>query len=196
MSNAPDDPGHRPPSPRQGEPQPFQGEPQPYQSDPQSFQGEPQPYQGGHPAPGGYALPGGYPPPSPPNQPPPPAGPWQSSPGYGPSPYPYQGPPRPAGKGFLGALFDMNFDHMVTIKVIRMAYALAIAVYSAIALLMLYEAWGFSVWNKFLEWITILATPVIWLTGILTTRMALEFVINQFKISEHLKAIRDQKEPR
>lgn len=84
---------------------------------------------------------------------------------------------------------------MVTIKVIRMAYALAIAVYSAIALLMLYEAWGFSVWNSFLEWITILATPVVWLGGILTARLTLEFAINQFKITEYLKAIRDQKEP-
>ncbi|GAA0356792.1 DUF4282 domain-containing protein [Actinoallomurus spadix] len=184
MSNAADDPGHRPPPPRQGDPHPYQGDPQPHL-------GDPQPHPGGPPY-GGYAPP-------PPNQPPPPAA-WQGPPpGYGP-PAPYPGPParpaRPAGKGFLGALFDMSFDHMVTIKVVRAAYALSIAAYTGIALLMLYEAWGFSVWNKFLEWITILATPVVWLTGILTTRLALEFVINQFKISEHLKVIRDQNEPR
>jgi Domain of unknown function (DUF4282) len=196
MSNAPDDPERHPPLPRQGAPRPHRDDPQPYQGDPDPYQGAPPAYHGDPLHPGGQPPYGGYAPP--PAQPP--AGPWQGPPpGYGPPPNPYSAapgrPPRPAGKGFLAALFDMSFDHMVTIKVIRAVYALSIAAYTGIALLMLYEAWGFSVWNRFLEWITILATPVVWLTGILTTRLALEFMINQFKISEHLKAIRDQKEP-
>jgi hypothetical protein len=178
MSNAPDDPGHRPPPPRQGDPQPYQG--------------DPQPHPGGQP-PHGYAPP--------PNQPPPPAGPWQGPPpGYGPPPQgPYGSPgysPRPAGKGFLGALFDANFDHMVTTRLIKAAYALAIVVYSLISLLLLLLAWSFFVWNKPLGFITLIAAPIFWIAGLLSTRIVLEFVINQFKISEHLKAIREQGEAR
>jgi hypothetical protein len=173
MSNAPDDPGHRPTPPRQGDPQPYPGPPQP-------------PY-------GAYAPP--------PNQPPPPAGPWQGPPpGFDPNSPPPPGTsgyqPRPAGRGFTGALFDLNFDHMVTPRLIKGAYGLAIAVYSLIALLMLLFAWSFFVWNKPLGFISLIATPIVWTGGLLTTRMFLEFLINQFKITEHLKVIREQGESR
>lgn len=186
MSNAADDPGHRPPPPRQGDPHPYQGDPQPHLGGPQLHPGGP-PY-------GGYAPP-------PPNQPPPPAAPWQGPPpGYGPPPHGPQGapayPPRTSGKGFFGALFDANFDHMVTTRLIKVAYALAIVVYSLVALLLLLLAWSFFYWNKPLGYITLIAAPIFWISGLLTTRIFLEFVINQFKISEHLKAIREQGEAR
>ncbi|MCO5992647.1 DUF4282 domain-containing protein [Actinoallomurus rhizosphaericola] len=194
MSNAPDDPGHRPPPPRQGDAQPYQGDAQPYQGDPYPYQGDPQPHLGGPPYGGGYAPPS-------PNQPPPPTAPWQGPPpGYGPPPHGPLGPPtyapRPTGKGFFGALFDANFDYMVTTRLIKVTYALAIVVYSLVALLLLLLAWSFFYWNKPLGFITLIAAPIFWISGLLTTRIVLEFVINQFKISEHLKAIREQGETR
>lgn len=173
MSNPHDDPGHRPPPPREGEPTgSYQGA-QPY------YQGEPYPHQGPQPAP--------------PEQP---TGSWQggapSGYGFPQRPAPAVSGARPRTKGFFGALFDLNFDHMVTTRLLKMSYLLAIVVYSLIALVMLLFVWSFSVWNKPLAFATLAATPIVWLAGLLFTRMTLEFAINQFKITEHLKAMREQ----
>jgi Domain of unknown function (DUF4282) len=172
MSNPHDDPGHRPPPPRQGEAY-------------SSYPGGPPPHYQGDP----YAHPG------PPQQP---GGPWQGPPpGQGGPPQPPAYAPRGReGKGFFGALFDLNFDHMVTASLIKVSYVLAIVVYSLVAIVMLLLAWSFSVWNKPLGFATLVATPIVWTAGLLTTRMVLEFVINQFKITEHLKAIREREEQR
>ncbi|WP_433181234.1 DUF4282 domain-containing protein [Actinoallomurus sp. CA-150999] len=180
MPNAPDDPGHRPPPPRQGDPQPYQG--------------PPQPPPGGQPPYGAYAPP--------PNQPPPPAAPWQGPPpGYGPSLQSTQGSPgypprRPTDKGFLGALFDLNFDHTVTAKLIRIVYVLSILLISCNSLAVLgIGVWVFQLRNGwFLGLVIIGSSPVIWLFQLVMIRMFLEFVINQFKVTEHLNAIRSQGE--
>ena len=169
MSNPHDDSGRRPPPPRQGEP---------YSSYPG---GPPPPYQGNP-----YQS-------APPQQQPGDA--WQGPPpGYEAA----QQPPAPPAyvprgdKGFFGALFDVNFDHMVTTSLLKATYVLALVVYSLISLVMLLFAWSFSVWNKPLALATLLATPLVWIAGLLATRLTLEFVINQFKITEHLKAIRER----
>ncbi|MFL6051700.1 MAG: DUF4282 domain-containing protein [Actinoallomurus sp.] len=181
MSNAPDDPGHRPPPPRQGDPQPYQGDPQPHPS------GQP-PY--------GYAPP-------PPNQPPPPGGPWQSPPpGYGPPPQdPHGSPgysPRPAGKGFMGALFDANFDHMITTRLIKVVYILAILLISLTSLfILLVGLWALQFgWGRYFGIFLVPAAPLLWMFELVGVRITLEFVINQFKITEHLKGIREQGEAR
>jgi hypothetical protein len=170
MSNPHDDPGRRPPPPRQGEPpSSYQGGPPPYQGDPPSYQGPPPPPHLG--------------------------GPWQGPPpGHGMPPQPPSPPAyAPRGdKGIFGALFDLNFDHMVTTRLIKISYAMAMVVYSLIALVMLLFAWSFSAWNKPLALATLVATPIFWIAGLLSTRLILEFVINQFKITEHLKAMRER----
>ncbi|WP_345354317.1 DUF4282 domain-containing protein [Actinoallomurus liliacearum] len=188
MSNAPDDPGHRPPPPRQGDPQPYQGDPQPYSP---AYQGDPQAYPGGQPPYGGYAPP-------PPNQPPPPpAGPWQGPPpGYGPpQPGPQSSPPytpRPTGKGFFGALLDANFDHMVTVKLAKFIYLVFLTLISLFALVILWYGYSILKWNTILGIMVIFAAPLTWIFYVLIVRVSMEFVINQFKITEHLKAIRER----
>ncbi|MCO6006611.1 DUF4282 domain-containing protein [Actinoallomurus purpureus] len=189
MSNAPDDPGHRPPPPRQGDPQPYQGDPQPYRDDSQPYQGDPGPYQGGQPPYSGY--------PPPPNQPPPPASPWQGPPpGYGPPPHAPQGspgyPPRPAGKGFFGAIFDMNFDHMITVKLARVIYVVFLLLISFFSLIILWYGYSIFQWNALLGLMVSFAAPLTWIFYVLVLRVSMEFVINQFKITEHLKAIRER----
>lgn len=183
MSNPHDDSERRPPPPRQGEPpSSYQGGPPPYQGEPPYYQGDAYPYQGD---PHHYQSP-------PPQQPP--GGHWQTPPpGYGPSPQPSPRGPR-GDKGFFGALFDVNFDHMVTTRMIKASYVLALVIYSLIGIVMLLFAWSFSVWNKPLALATIVATPIVWLSGLLSTRLILEFAINQFKITEHLKALREREE--
>ena len=200
MSNAGDDPGRRPPSPRQGESQPYTGSPYPgdappYGGDP--YQGNSAPY-GGPPHPGGQqpSYPGGGYTPTSPSYPPPPADPL---PGGYPGPYPSSSMDRRAdGKGFFASLFDLNFDHMVTTRIIKIVYVLAIMVFSLVSLFtFLVGLWALQFsWGKYVGVFLVPAAPLLWLLELVTVRLALEFVINQFKITEHLKAIREQREPR
>jgi hypothetical protein len=179
MSNPHDDPGHRPPPPRQGEPPPYQGEPQAYQGEPPPYQGEPPRYQGG--------------PPPPPHQPPP-GPPWQGPGGYGPQ-HPAAPPSaRRPREGFTGVLFDLSFDRMITTKLIRAVYLLAILMFVVQSVLMLSIGfWVFS-WRTGWAWgvFMIIGAPVMFFFETVVTRLILEFVVNQFKITEHLKAIRER----
>ena len=172
MSNPHDDPGHRPPPPRQGDPPPsYPGGPPPqYQTDPHAYPGPPQQ----------------------------PGGPWQGPPpGHGMPPQPPPGPqgyPTAKGKGLFGALFDLNFDNMVSTKLIKAFYVLAILLISLTSLfVLLVGLWALQFdWGRYFGVFLVPAAPLMWLFELVVTRMALEFVINQFKITEHLKAMRDR----
>jgi hypothetical protein len=95
-------------------------------------------------------------------------------------------------KGFLGSLLDTNFDFVITPKLIRLFYRLALAVITIFALGMLMLAWSFADWNMALGIVTLLATPILWIFNVVIVRMFLEFLINQFKITEHLRTIKDK----
>ncbi|GAA4520595.1 hypothetical protein GCM10023191_097720 [Actinoallomurus oryzae] len=169
MSNPHDDPGHRPPPPRQGEPQPsYPGgpPPPPYQTDPHAYPGPP----------------------------PQPGGPWQAPPpGHGAPPPPPGYAPRGRGnKGFFGTLFDVNFDHMLTVRLARTIYTLMTVLITMFALVVLWYGLSFFTWNPTLAVMTIVAAPLIWLFDLVVIRVFMEFVINQFKITEHLKAMRER----
>jgi hypothetical protein len=80
---------------------------------------------------------------------------------------------------------------MITIKLIRLFYLLAIGFTGVTALVMLILAWSFSEWNGALALVTFLAIPIVSLFQIVVTRMVLEFMINQFKITDELRKIRE-----
>lgn len=103
-------------------------------------------------------------------------------------------PPRdPAGRGVVGSLFDLNFDSMVTPKVTKMIYALAMVPISLIFLLMVgYGLQWLAEDATFLGLTLLIAAPFTWLFQMLATRVLMEFVINQFKITEYLRAIKDK----
>ncbi len=152
-------------------------------------------------------------PPQRPQQGPPPQ--WQPGPGHtGPQQMPPQPPQPPAGppsrpgpeqsqgypvvrkKGFFGALLDTRFDAMVTPMIIRFFYLLALAVITLLSLFLFAGIWGLQGktgddggfdWPFYLA---LVVAPLFWLFNVLLVRMALEFVINQFKITEELQKIR------
>jgi uncharacterized protein DUF4282 len=173
MSNPHDDPGRRPPSPRQGEP-------------PSSYPGGPPPHYQGEPHHQGES----YPYPGPPQ---PPAGPWQGQPGYGPAP---QAPVFSAtrGKGLFSALFDFNFDEMVSTRLIKAFYLLAVILISLSSLfVLLVGLWALQFdWGRYFGVFLVPAAPLMWMFELVFTRMTLEFLINQFKITEHLKVMRER----
>ncbi|MFD0900770.1 DUF4282 domain-containing protein [Actinomadura sediminis] len=123
-----------------------------------------------------------------PNQPGP--GPYATGPQPQVPPQGWASPPR--RKGLVGALFDTSFDYMITAEMIKIIYRLAVVLITLFALIIAWTGVGFLEWNQMLGVLTILATPIIWLFQLVTTRMALEFLINQFKISEYLRVIKDK----
>jgi Domain of unknown function (DUF4282) len=117
-----------------------------------------------------------------------PAGP---EPGYAPAPQLQR--PKTGRKGFLGSLFDLSFDHSVTLRLATFIYAMIILVNSLMALLIFFYGvdWYF-LFNRALGVMAMIAAPVGWVFNLVMARVFMEFVINQFKISEHLKVIRDR----
>lgn len=177
MSNPHDDPGHRrPPPPRQGEPiSSSQGASPPHPGEVPPYYEQQPPYQG------------------PPHQPGAPA--WQGQPAYGfPPQIPVDAAPR--RKGIFRGLFDPNFDEMVTPRLIKIFYALAVALISLGSLFeLLVGLWALQFdWGRYFGVFLVPAAPLTWLLGLLFTRITLEFIINQFKITEYLKAIREREE--
>ncbi|WP_329519604.1 DUF4282 domain-containing protein [Spirillospora sp. NBC_01491] len=89
-------------------------------------------------------------------------------------------------------MLDTNFDHMVTAKMIKLIYTLALLVISLLTLVMVWYGVAFLEWNTTLGVMTLIASPFVWLFQVLMTRMTLEFLINQFKVSEYLRIIKDK----
>ncbi|MEO3822507.1 DUF4282 domain-containing protein [Actinomadura sp. B10D3] len=93
----------------------------------------------------------------------------------------------------MGALFDLSFDHMVTVRVVKIIYLLSLVPYTMLALLL--AGYGLDWLHRGSTWgyLLILTAPFLWFLLLLVTRIVLEFVINQFKISEYLRAIKDKR---
>ncbi|MCP9950206.1 MULTISPECIES: DUF4282 domain-containing protein [Actinomadura] len=93
----------------------------------------------------------------------------------------------------LGALFDLSFDHMVTVKVVKIIYLLSLVPYTMLALLLAGYGLDWLDQGSAFGYLLILTAPFLWFFLLLATRIVLEFVINQFKISEYLRAIKDKR---
>lgn len=89
-------------------------------------------------------------------------------------------------------MFDMNFDHMVTAKLIKIIYALSLVPITLVSLLMAGYGLDWLDQGSSFGYLLLLSSPFIWLFQILAIRTLLEFVINQFKISEYLRIIKDK----
>lgn len=107
-----------------------------------------------------------------------------------------QGHPVVRKKGFFGALLDTKFDAMVTPMLIRGFYLLSLAVITLISVFLFLGIWGLDGNSPYGDdsdtffYVAVVVAPVFWLFQVLFVRMALEFVINQFKITEELQKIR------
>jgi hypothetical protein len=103
---------------------------------------------------------------------------------------------RVVGKSLLGALVDPSFNYMITRTVFRYVYRLTLIGSSLFALLMAWYGLAFLQWSVTLGVLILLATPMIWFFQVMTVRLTLEFLINQFKITEYLQILKDQGERR
>jgi hypothetical protein len=146
----------------------------------------------------------------------PPGGPYvpparpQQQPGYGPGPRPSDTGPQPwqqaqrdwrlgdsaapVEKGVIGALFDVNFNHLVTPKLIKVCYVLALMLVSLSALIVVVIGlWIFQLRNGWLLGLLVmLSAPVVWTFEAILVRIFMEAVVVRFKGVEHLRAIKDK----
>lgn len=108
-----------------------------------------------------------------------------------PDPAQPQGPsPATKVKGFFSALLDMKFEESITARLVRVFYAITLFMVLLTSVVMV----AFGIWVFQYGWLlgvaTLLATPALALLEIVMARIFLEFVINQFRITEELKEIR------
>jgi hypothetical protein len=135
-------------------------------------------------------------PPYGPGQPP---GGWQpppAPPSYPPQPQPggYQPPAGPRydnDKGFFGSLFDFSFDNFIATKLVKFLYVLSLILFSVAAIGYLIAGLVALGNGSTVGLLFIVLAPLIWLVGLILTRLYLELVIVMFKISEDIKDIRD-----
>lgn len=105
-------------------------------------------------------------------------------------------PPRVRRRGFFRSLLDTRFDAMVTPMLIRGFYMLSLLVISLLSAVLFLFIWGLGGTDEYGDapawpFITaVIVTPIFWTFQVVFVRLVLEFVINQFKITEELQKIR------
>ena len=134
------------------------------------------PYGPGQP--GGWQQPGPQPYPPQPQHP----GPYQQTP---------MGPRYDNDKGFFGSLFDFSFDNFIATKLVKFLYVLTLILLSIASLVYLVLGLVALGNGSGMGLLFIILAPVIWLFGLVVSRLYLELVIVMFKISEDIKDIRD-----
>ncbi|MBA9003803.1 MULTISPECIES: DUF4282 domain-containing protein [Thermomonospora] len=94
----------------------------------------------------------------------------------------------------LGALLDTNFDHLVTPKLIRLWYVIALLLITLQCAGFLFTGLWVVTWDNGWAWgvIMVVASPLVWLFEALMVRILMEAVVVRFKGVEHLRVIKDK----
>jgi len=105
-------------------------------------------------------------------------------------------PPRPfpREKGVFGALLDTRFEHLVTPKLIRLWYIVALLLITLQCTIFLFLGLWIASWDDGWAWgvIMMLASPLVWLFEALMVRILMEAVVVRFKGVEHLRVIKEK----
>ena len=85
-------------------------------------------------------------------------------------------------KGILESLFDLSFSELVTTKLVKIMYIIAIGASGIFALVMVIGGFSDSVGTGFGM---IIISPIVFFLNILFARIWLELIIVLFKIAEN-----------
>jgi Domain of unknown function (DUF4282) len=102
-------------------------------------------------------------------------------------------PPPKQEKGLFGSLFDTGFDDLVTTRLLRMLYTLAILCVTGFNLILFMFGWSLaagSFW-PFLGWTLVVGVPVLWLAELIMVRVVVEYLLVQHKIATDLTVVRE-----
>jgi uncharacterized membrane protein len=86
-------------------------------------------------------------------------------------------------KGFFGSLFDLSFTSLVTTRIIKVLYVLAIVLIGLYALVFI--AGGFSHSTSAGVVVLLIIAPIFALVSLIYTRVLLEVIIALFRIMEN-----------
>lgn len=117
----------------------------------------------------------------------------QGGPGGGaPMNHPPSGmPSTEEAKGFVRSLYDFQFDHFVTPKVLRVLYAVAVILLSLGAVIFLIASLATGDPGAII--FALIVVPIGYLIYLALTRMYFELVSALFRIADDLRAIRRSK---
>lgn len=89
-------------------------------------------------------------------------------------------------RGFLEALFDFSFSEFITTRIIRWLYALMMIVWGLLVIVMVMGEFTKGLGTGLLS---LMLSPLIFLLGVIISRIYLELVIVIFRIAELLKQL-------
>jgi len=89
-------------------------------------------------------------------------------------------------KGFFGALFDFSFSSMITVKIVKLLYVLALVGAGIWTLIFLAAAFADS---GGVGVVVLILSPVIFLIFAILSRVYLEMIIVLFKIADNTSAM-------
>jgi fatty acid desaturase len=92
-------------------------------------------------------------------------------------------------RGFLGALFDISFSELITTRVIKVLFVLAII---GAAVLVVTQIIGAFLYSVGVGVLVLLISPLVFTLYVTVARIYLEVLIVIFRISDDVKRIADK----
>jgi uncharacterized membrane protein YciS (DUF1049 family) len=93
-------------------------------------------------------------------------------------------------KGFFGSLFDLSFTSFITSKLVKVLYVLAIVAVGLGAIGLVVAAFQSGTAQGVLALLVI--APLVFLLGVIWSRVVLELIVVIFRISENIAEIAQQ----
>jgi hypothetical protein len=92
-------------------------------------------------------------------------------------------------KGIIGSLFDLSFSELVTTKLVKIFYVMAIFFSGLISLAMLIGGFSDSFGSGL---VALVVSPIVFFAQILFARIGMEMTIAVFKIAENTSRLVDK----
>ena len=95
--------------------------------------------------------------------------------------------------GFLKSLFDFQLRHFITMRVLRVLYAISAVIISiAGGVLVLYSLFGFFTGRGAMSLLTLIFAPIVTLLYLILARLWIEFLANLYRIGDNTQKLVDQ----
>jgi len=87
-------------------------------------------------------------------------------------------------KGFWSCLFDLSFSEMITIRVIKVLYAIGILIAAIVGLVLIVKAFGQGFGTGLL---LVIAAPIAFIVLVIVARVEMELLLTLFRIEENTR---------
>ncbi|RKY06415.1 MAG: hypothetical protein DRP65_11815 [Planctomycetota bacterium] len=87
-------------------------------------------------------------------------------------------------KGFWSCLFDLSFSELITMRVIKVLYAVGILIAAMVGLILIVKAFGQGFGTGLLY---VIAAPISFIFLVIIARIGMELVLTLFRIEENTR---------